>query len=55
MERKAYSTEVSDDGGALVTPDLPLMMEDAPQRDHSLFMDAFYTFIAFAVWALHVV
>jgi transposase len=36
MERKAYLTDVSDDAWAFVAPDLTLMPEDAPQRDHSL-------------------
>jgi transposase len=36
MERKPYPTDVSDDEWAFVAPYLTLMMEDAPQRDHSL-------------------
>ncbi len=36
MERKAYSTDVSDEEWAFVAPCLTLMAEDAPQREHSL-------------------
>jgi transposase len=36
MERKAYSSDVSDDEWALVAPYLTLMIEGAPQREHSL-------------------
>ncbi|GAP99533.1 IS5 family transposase [Leptolyngbya sp. NIES-2104] len=36
MTRKAYPTDVSDDEWAFVAPYLTLMIEDAPQRDHSL-------------------
>ena len=36
MERKPYSTDVSDAEWALVAPYLTLMTEDAPQREHSL-------------------
>jgi transposase len=35
MERPAYPTDVSDDAWAFGAPSLPLMTEDAPQRDHS--------------------
>jgi len=33
MDRKAYPSDVSDEGGALVAPYLRLMTEDAPQHD----------------------
>ena len=36
MERKAYSSDVSDAEWALVVPYLTLMTEDAPQRDYPL-------------------
>jgi transposase len=36
MERKAYSSDVSDEEWALVAPYLTLMTEDAPQRQHPL-------------------
>ena len=36
MERKAYTTDVSDAEWALVAPYLTLMTEDAPQRDYPL-------------------
>src|SRR5215510_10438731 len=36
MTRKASPSEVSDEEWALVAPYLPLMTEDAPQREHSL-------------------
>jgi transposase len=36
MERKAYPRDVTDDEWAFVAPDLTLMTEEAPQRDHSL-------------------
>ena len=36
MERKAYSSDVSDDEWAFVAPYLTLMREDAPQREHEL-------------------
>ena len=36
MERKAYPTDVSEDEWAFVAPDLTLMSEEAPQREHSL-------------------
>ena len=36
MSRKAYPSEVSDDEWAFVAPDLTLMTEDAPQREHPL-------------------
>ena len=36
MNRKPYPSDVSDDEWAFVAPDLTLMTEDAPQRDHSL-------------------
>src|SRR5690242_16635358 len=34
--RKPYPTDVSDDEWAFVAPNLTLMTEDAPQRDHPL-------------------
>jgi transposase len=36
MTRKPYPTDVSDEEWAFVAPYLTLMIEDAPQRDHSL-------------------
>lgn len=36
MNRKPYSSDVSDDEWAFVAPYLTLMTEDAPQRDHPL-------------------
>ncbi len=36
MSRKAYPTDVSDAEWAFVAPYLTLMIEDAPQREHSL-------------------
>ena len=36
MTRKAYPSDVSDDEWAFVAPYLTLMVEDAPQRQHSL-------------------
>jgi transposase len=36
MERKPYPSDVSDDEWAFVAPYLPLMTEEAPQREHSL-------------------
>jgi transposase len=36
MERKPYPSDVSDDEWALVVPYLTLIMEEAPQREHSL-------------------
>jgi transposase len=36
MNRKPYSSDVSDDEWAFVAPYLTLMKEDAPQRDHCL-------------------
>jgi transposase len=36
MERKPYPSDVSDDEWALVAPYLTLIMEEAPQREHSL-------------------
>lgn len=36
MERKNYSSDVSDEEWAFVAPYLTLMKEDAPQRDHPL-------------------
>ena len=36
MERQAYPTDVRDDEWAFVAPYLPLMTEEAPQRDHSM-------------------
>ena len=36
MTRKPYPTPVSDEQWAFVAPDLTLMTEDAPQREHSL-------------------
>ena len=36
MERKAYPSDISDDAWALVAPYLTLMIEGAPQREHSL-------------------
>src|SRR5919109_791686 len=36
MERKAYPSDISDDGWAFVAPYLTLMPEEAPQRVHSL-------------------
>lgn len=36
MKRKAYPTDVSDEEWAFVAPYLTLMVEDAPQREHSL-------------------
>jgi transposase len=36
MERKAYPSDVSDDEWAFVAPYLTLMIEEAPQREHSL-------------------
>lgn len=36
MERKAYPSDVSDEEWAFVAPYLTSMIEDAPQRDHSL-------------------
>jgi transposase len=36
MERKAYPSDVNDDEWAVVAPDLTLMTEDAPQRNHPL-------------------
>jgi transposase len=36
MERKAYPSDVTDEEWALVAPYLTLMIEDAPQRTHSL-------------------
>jgi hypothetical protein len=35
-DRKAYPSDVSDEEWALVAPDLTLMSEDAPQREHPL-------------------
>ena len=34
--RKPYPSDVSDDEWAFVAPYLPLMREDAPQREHPL-------------------
>jgi transposase len=34
--RKPYPSDVSDDEWSLVAPDLTLMREDAPQREHTL-------------------
>jgi len=36
MERQPYPSDISDDEWALVAPYLPLITEDAPQREHSL-------------------
>src|ERR671914_3148671 len=36
MNRKPYSSDVSDDEWAFVAPYLTFMTEDAPQREHSL-------------------
>lgn len=36
MDRKPYPSDVSDDEWAFVAPDLTLMTEEAPQRQHSL-------------------
>lgn len=36
MQRKAYPSDVTDDEWALIAPYLPLMTEDAPQRDYPL-------------------
>ena len=36
MERKPYPSDVRDAEWAFVAPYLTLMIEDAPQRDHSL-------------------
>jgi len=36
MNRKAYSSDVSDEEWAFIAPYLTLMKEDAPQRDHPL-------------------
>jgi transposase len=36
MSRKPYPSDVSDDAGAFVAPYLPLMTEDAPQREHAV-------------------
>lgn len=36
MERKAYSSDVSDEEWTFVAPYLTLMSEQAPQRVHSL-------------------
>ena len=36
MERKAYPSDISDDEWAFVAPYLILMIEEAPQREHSL-------------------
>src|ERR671915_326150 len=36
MNRKPYSSDVSDDEWAFVAPYVTLMTEDAPQREHSL-------------------
>ena len=36
MERKPSPSDVSDDEWALVAPYLTLIMEEAPQREHSL-------------------
>jgi transposase len=36
MERQPYPSDVSDDEWALVAPYLTLIMEEAPQREHSL-------------------
>jgi transposase len=36
MNRKAYPRDVSDDEWAFVAPYLPLMKEEAPQREHAL-------------------
>jgi transposase len=36
MTRQPYSSDVSNDEWAFVAPCLTLMIQDAPQRDHSL-------------------
>src|SRR5579859_6690254 len=36
MERQAYPSDVSDDEWAFVAPNLTLLKEEAPQREHSL-------------------
>jgi transposase len=36
MERKPYPSDVSDDEWSFVAPNLTLMKEDAPQREHDL-------------------
>jgi len=36
MNQKAYPSDVSDEEWAFIAPDLRLMKEDAPQREHSL-------------------
>lgn len=36
MTRKGYPSDVSDEEWAFIAPDLTLMKEDAPQREHSL-------------------
>jgi len=36
MSRKPYPSDISDDEWTFVAPYLTLMIEDAPQRDHSL-------------------
>jgi transposase len=36
MERKTYPSDVNDEEWAFVAPNLTLMTEEAPQRDHSL-------------------
>lgn len=36
MQRKAYPSDVSDEEWALVVPYVTLMIEEAPQREHSL-------------------
>lgn len=36
MERKAYPSDVSDEEWAFVAPYLTLMLQEAPQREHSL-------------------
>ena len=36
MERKAYSSDVSDEEWSFVAPYLTLMNEEAPQREHDL-------------------
>ncbi len=36
MERKPYSSDISDEGWSFVAPYLTLMTEDAPQREYNL-------------------
>ena len=36
MTRKAYPSDVTDDEWAFIAPDLTLMKEEAPQREHEL-------------------